>query len=283
MTVYHGVVNNDLGAMMNPTTTNPATTNPATTHPATLVPPLADKVAIVTGGATGIGAAVARLLASQGARVAVVYSRSESEAASTVAAIEAAGGHASAIRADVSVPAQVNAAVRSVMHTYGRIDYLVNNAGITRQLPFHDLDAITDDMWEPLFAVNVRGAFCLSRDAAPFLRKQAGSAIVNVGSVAGVTGYGSSLPYAVSKAALHGLTRSLARALAPDIRVNCVAPGAVATRWWEGNERKMRELAGVLPLGRISTPEDIADTVLTLLTASSMTGQIVVTDNGQTL
>lgn len=107
--------------------------------------------------------------------------------------------------------------------------------------------------------------------------------MVNVGSIAGETGYGSSIPYAASKAALHGLTRSLARALAPDIRVNAIAPGAVATPWWAGAEDKMRMLAGRVALERVSTPEDIAETILMMLASPSMTGQILRTDNGQTL
>ena len=188
-----------------------------------------------------------------------------------------------AIRADVIHSDQVARMVAEVVEHHGGIDYLINNAGSTRQLPFADLDLVTDDIWNELFAVNVKGAFNCSRAAAPYLRQHRGSAIVNVGSIAGETGYGSSLPYAVSKAALHGLTRSLARALAPDIRVNCIAPGAVETRWWDGYEGKMRQMAGNLPLQRISSPQDIADSIWWLLTAPSMTGQVVKAENGQTL
>jgi 3-oxoacyl-[acyl-carrier protein] reductase len=241
------------------------------------------KAAIVTGGGTGIGRAVSILLAQLGVRVAVAYSRSAVEAAETIESIRLGGGHAIAVRADVTVEADVTAMVQQVAGEFGRIDYLVNNAGITRQLPFDDLDAIADEMWNALFAVNVKGPFLCSRAAAPLLRRQPGSAIVNIGSIAGETGYGSSLPYAVSKSATHGLTRSLARALAPAIRVNCVAPGAVATRWWAGHEEKMRALSGKLPLERISTPEDIARVVVMLLTAESMTGQVLRAENGQTL
>lgn len=244
---------------------------------------LAGKTAIVTGGATGIGRATSLELASRGAAVAVVYARSEAEAGGTVSEIEAAGGRALAIRADIASAADVSAMTAAVLRAFGAIDYLVNNAGITRQLPFADLDAIDDDAWDRLYAVNVKGAFLCARAAAPHLRQRPGSAIVNVGSIAGVTGYGSSLPYAVSKAALHGLTRSLARALAPQIRVNCLAPGAVDTRWWHGNEGKMRMLAGDVALGRVSTPADIAHSIVMLLGARSMTGQIVTADNGQTL
>jgi 3-oxoacyl-[acyl-carrier protein] reductase len=240
-------------------------------------------VAIVTGGGTGIGRAVSITLADRGASVAVIYSRSEREAQDTVETIRQRGGTAIALRADVANESEVHDMADAVVGHFGGINYLVNNAAITRQMQFDDLDAISSDIWESLFAVNVKGTFQCSRAVAPHLRKRPGSAIVNIGSIAGETGYGSSLPYAVSKSAVHGLTRALARALAPAIRVNGVAPGAVATRWWEGNEEKMRALSGNLPLGRISTPEDIAETVLMLLQAQSMTGQIIRADNGQTL
>lgn len=242
-----------------------------------------DKTAIVTGGGTGIGKAISMLLAQHGARVAVVYSRSESEAIDVIEFIRQVGGQAIAIKADVAQRGEVESLMAHVAEHFDGINYLVNNAGITRQLQFDDLDAISDDTWDILFDVNVKGSFHCSRAAAPYMRTQKGSAIVNVGSIAGETGYGSSLPYAVSKAAVHGLTKSLARALAPHIRVNCVAPGAVATRWWAGNEEKMFALAGKLPLGRISTPEDIAQTVVMLLVAESTTGQILKAENGQTL
>jgi 3-oxoacyl-[acyl-carrier protein] reductase len=223
------------------------------------------------------------MLAQHGASVAVVYSRSEREALETIEVIGNNGGAAIALKADVANVSQVQAMVDAVIENFGAIDYLVNNAAITKQMRFDDLDAISGDIWDKLIAVNVKGTFQCSRAAAPHLRKRPGSAIVNIGSIAGETGYGSSLPYAVSKSAVHGLTRSLARALAPSIRVNCIAPGAVATRWWEGNEEKMRSLSGNLPLQRISTAEDIAETVLMLLKAESMTGQIIKAENGQTL
>ena len=240
-------------------------------------------VAVITGGGTGIGRATSEKLAAAGCAVAIIYSQSNEEAHHTVNAIRAAGQDAIAIRTDVADDRQVRHAMAEIVALFGAITVLVNNAGITRQLPFADLEAIPDEAWDELFAVNVKGAFNCSRAAAPYLRTRAGSAIVNVGSIAGETGYGSSLPYAVSKAALHGMTKSLARALAPEIRVNCIAPGAVATRWWSGHEAKMRQLSGKLPLQRISTAEDIAESIWFLLTARSMTGQIIKVENGQTL
>lgn len=241
------------------------------------------KVAIVTGGGTGIGRAVCLKLAKEGCAVAVAYSRSAEEAQETVDIIRAAGGEAMSIRADVSDTSQVDEMIEVVLARWSHITYLVNNAAITRQLPFDDLELVTDAIWDHLLSVNLKGTFHCSRAAAPHLRKTPGSAIVNVGSIAGETGYGSSLPYAVSKAAVHGLTKSLARALAPHTRVNCIAPGAVDTRWWAGYEEKMRKLSGALPLQRISTPEDIAESIFLLLTSPSVTGQVLKAENGQTL
>lgn len=240
-------------------------------------------VAVITGGGTGIGRATSEKLAAAGCAVVIIYSRSDAEANDTVNAIRARGQDAIAIQTDVADDGQVRRTMAEVVDSFGNITYLINNAGITRQLPFADLEAVADDVWDDLFAVNVKGAFNCSRAAAPHLRAVPGSAILNVGSIAGETGYGSSLPYAVSKAALHGMTKSLARALAPEIRVNCIAPGAVETRWWSGNEAKMRQLSGNLPLQRISTPEDIAETISLLLTSRSLTGQIIRAENGQTL
>ena len=244
---------------------------------------LNNKTAIVTGGGTGIGRAVSMLLAKQGAAVAIVYSRSEDDAKETVSTISKNDGQAIALQANIAHMASVGAMTEMVAKSFGGIDYLVNNAGITHQLQFNDLDAINDSIWDELFAVNVKGTFHCCQAAAPFLKQRPDSAIVNIGSIAGETGYGSSLPYAVSKSAVHGMTRSLARALAPRIRVNGIAPGAVATRWWKGNEEKMYNLSGHLPLQRISTSEDIAALVLMLLTAESVTGQILRAENGQTL
>lgn len=241
------------------------------------------KVAIVTGGGTGIGRAVCLRLAREGYAVAVIYSRSAEEAQETVKLVGAIGGEAMSIKADVSDRSQVDGMIEAVLARWGQITYLINNAAITRQLPFDELDLVTDEIWDHLLSVNLKGTFNCSRAAAPHMRHTPGSAIVNVGSIAGETGYGSSLPYAVSKAAVHGLTKSLARALAPHIRVNCIAPGAVDTRWWSGYEEKMRKLSGALPLQRISTPEDIAESIFLLLTSPSITGQILKAENGQTL
>lgn len=240
-------------------------------------------MAIVTGGGTGIGRSISIALGRAGYGVVVVWSRSEDAATGTVRDIAATGGNAVAIRADVTDEAQIDAMIAQAVDRFGRLDVLVNNAGITRQLPFSDLSAVRPDHWDDLFQTNVKGAFFAARAASPHLRQQDGATIVNVGSIAGETGHGSSIPYAVSKAAMHGLTKSLARALAPEIRVNGIMPGAVATQWWAGHEDKMHQLAGDLPLERISTPDDIAETVMMLIRSRSMTGQNIKVENGQTL
>ncbi len=242
-----------------------------------------DKTVIVTGGGTGIGRAVSILLAQKGASIAIVYSKSKVDAESTVKEIVELGSEAIAVKADVSDEQQVKKMIETVCERFGNINYLVNNASITKQLPFKELELIDDAVWDELFSTNVKGMFYCAKNAAPIIKKDGNGAIVNIGSIAGVNGLGSSLPYAVTKSAVHGLSKSLAHALLPEVRVNCVVPGAVETRWWKGNEDKMNQLARKLPLGHVSTPEDIAEIVLLALTNRSMTGQLLIADNGQTL
>lgn len=244
---------------------------------------LQNKVALVTGGGTGIGRAASIELAKRGAIVVVNYSRSQAEAEETVQEINDVGGRALAIQANVSRDNEVRSMIHTAIEHFSTVDLLVNNASITRHISMDDLDAATEEVWDELFDVNVKGMFYCARAVAPFMKKSRQGAIVNLGSIAGQTGLGSSLPYAVSKAAVHGLTKSLARALAPDIRVNCIVPGAVATRWWAGREAQMSSLAPNLPLQRISTPEDIAAMICTALQQEAMTGQIITVDCGQTL
>lgn len=244
---------------------------------------LKNKTALVTGGGTGIGRAASLALAARGVSVAVNYSRSRADAEETVRLITNGGGRAVAIQADVAKDEEVRAMAEQVMRHFGAVDLLVNNAGITRHIPFDDLEGATEEVWDELYQVNVKGMFFCARAVAPYMRKNQQGAIVNLGSIAGQTGLGSSLPYAVSKAAVHGLTKSLARALAPEIRVNCVVPGAVATRWWAGREEQMKKLAPQMLLQHISTPEDIASLICAALEQEAMTGQMITVDSGQTL
>ncbi|WP_243556343.1 SDR family NAD(P)-dependent oxidoreductase [Priestia megaterium] len=242
-----------------------------------------DKVFIITGAGTGVGKATALKLADMGAKLVINYSNSEKEAKKVVEEIVEKGSMAFAFKANVANEHEVNEMIHQTIAQFGRLDGLVNNASITAQIPMHDLESATDDVWDSLYDVNVKGMFHCVKAAVPHMKKQKSGAIVNVGSVAGTTGIGSSIPYAATKAAIHTMTKSLAIALAPHIRVNCISPGAVDTRWWSGNEDKMYQLAGNLPLQRISSPEDIADAILFQLKQESVTGQVFTIDNGQTL
>jgi len=242
-----------------------------------------DKVAIVTGGGTGIGHATSLLLARQGAAVAVNYSRSRQDAEGAAAEIEGLGGRALAVGADVADEDQVVAMVERVAAHFGGVDLLVNNAATTEYIALTDLDAVTDEVWDRIFAVNVKGMFYCARAVAPRMRARGQGAIVNIGSIAGLLGSGSSLPYAVSKAAVIGLTRSLARALAPQIRVCNVAPGIVETRWVAGRDEHARRLSANAPLQRTATPEDVAALVCALLANDAVTGQTVPIDGGMVM
>ncbi|MGV8970774.1 MAG: SDR family NAD(P)-dependent oxidoreductase [Rhodoglobus sp.] len=251
--------------------------------------PIAGSVALVTGGGTGIGRAVCLGLAERGARAVVVnYSRSAEEAASTVVELESLGCAARAVRADVTDRAAVDRMIADCVADFGGLDILVNNAGTTRLIPFADLDAVTDEDWDTMLGVNLRGAFATSRAAASALRAAHG-AIVNVASIAGWRAVGTSIPYGVSKAGMLQLTRSLALALAPEVRVNSVSPGSVNSRWIpgllgaQGGAERHAEDAASTPLGRVAEPEDIADAVLAMLSVPYLTGQDLLVDGGRSL
>lgn len=246
-------------------------------------PSLHERVALITGGGTGIGRATALALTRRGAAIAIAYAHSEADALSTVRDIYEIGGRAVAVRADVRNDREVRAMVQRVVDELGAVDVLVNNASVTESIPLADLEAVTEDDWTTLFATNVKGMFYCARAVAPQMRARGEGAIVNLGSIAGLTGDGSSLPYAVTKAATIGLTKSLARALAPEIRVNCVAPGVVATRWWKGREELATRLSMQTVLGRLTTAEDVAALICAVLEQRTMTGQVLTVDGGQTL
>jgi len=166
---------------------------------------------------------------------------------------------------------------------FGRLDFLVNNAGVTRFIEHADLEKVGIDDWDFIFRTNVWGTFACTRAAAPVIKQAGGGSVVNVSSIAGVYGTGSSIPYCASKAAINNMTVTLARALAPSIRVNAVAPGFVDTRWWAEREHKdaIKELAAAAsPLKKICQPEDVSKVVLDLLTSDLVTGQVLVVDGG---
>jgi 3-oxoacyl-[acyl-carrier protein] reductase len=244
---------------------------------------LSGRVALVTGGGTGMGRAIAETFAREGAKVAVNYSRSGAEAEEVVSAICAGGGTAMAIGADVSKDSEVREMVNQVGRAFGRLDVLVNNAGWSTRVPHDKLEDLTDEIWDRTFNTNVRGVFYCVRAAVPLLRREEGASIVNVSSTAGLTGMGSSMAYAASKAAVATLTRSLARALAPQIRVNAIAPGLVRTRFanWPAETFDAGEVG--TPLKRLPTVDEIARLTLFLVSdATSITGEMMVIDGGLT-
>jgi 3-oxoacyl-[acyl-carrier protein] reductase len=244
---------------------------------------LKDKAAIVTGGGTGMGRATAELLAREGAKVVVNYSRSKEGAEETVALIRAAGGTAISVAADISNNDDAMRLAATCIGEFGRLDYLVNNAGWTQRVPQARMEALTDEIWDRTFDINLRGVFYCTRAAVPFLKQQEGAAIVNVSSVAAITGVASSLAYAAAKAGVVTLTKSMARTLAPVIRVNCVLPGLVKTGFGGYREPLFEDMAKNTPLGRIATVEDVAEAVLFLLaTAKSTTGDALYVDGGIT-
>ena len=231
-------------------------------------------VALVTGSTSGIGRAVAERFGNDGYRV-VVNSRRSVDAGEELAQ---SLPDAIYVQADVSREEDAKRLVETALERYGRLDVVVNNAATTRRVAFADLEGADDELWHNVLDTNVLGPWYVSRAAAAAL-KEAKGAIVNVGSVAGILAGGSSLPYAVSKAALHHLTRTLALALAPDVRVNAVAPGLVDTPWTEGWEMKPAIVART-PLARAATPEDIAGAVADLAATPFATGQVLVVDGG---
>ncbi len=241
------------------------------------------KVVLVTGSATGIGRAVAVRFAKEGMAVAVNYSRSAKEAEETLAAVKSQGVPAILCRANVADERAVKDMFQRCRAELGGLDVLVNNAAMTHFIDHTNLDALTGAVWDEIFSVNVKGTYFCSREAMPLLQEREGC-IVNISSVAGLSGQGSSIAYAASKAAVNSLTKSLARAFAPRVRVNAVAPGPVLTRWLEGRlEHVERSLQGT-PMRRAAQPDDIADAVQFLaLGTTLMTGQIVVVDGGRTM
>ena len=242
------------------------------------------KVALITGGGTGIGRATALQLAAQGAALAVNYSRSRQEAEDTAAELRRRGGRAIALQADVADDAQVRAMVAAAVAEFGRLDMLVNNAGRTRAVPPADLDGIREEDFAEIFGVNLKGPFFCSRAAIPEMKRGGGGHIVNVGSIAGLTGQGSSLIYSASKAAVMNLTRGLAHSQAPAVQVNCVVPGLVETRWTATVSEEFAERnRAATPMGRAATADDVATAIVGLLRSNFITGASLVVDGGRTL
>jgi 3-oxoacyl-[acyl-carrier protein] reductase len=243
---------------------------------------------LITGSATGVGAAAALAFARRGYDVLVNYSVSEAEARDTEKACREAGADALVVKGDVSDDAACRGMVGEALRRWGRLDVLVNNAGIGAR-PGTGWDELDPEIFQRVFAVNVVGAFQMVRAAATHL-KAARGAVVNVSSIAGALGIGSTIPYVASKGALNSMTLYLARSLAPEVRVNAVCPGLVTTRWFPrsiGDEAYGRLRAAYeagTPLATACTPEDVAEAILWLGDgARTVTGELLLLDSGKHL
>ncbi len=251
---------------------------------------VSDRVAIVTGASSGVGAETAVKLAAMGARVVVNYARSQAGAEETLARLVAAGGEGICFQADVSDDTQCLALVKAAVDAYGQLDILVNNAGTTTYVDHKALDQLSDEIWETTLGTNLMGPFYMSRAALPELVKQGGGEIVMTSSIAGLTTNGSSMAYCASKAALNSLTRTLAKSLGQhNVRVNAICPGLIDGSWasegWGDNWENVKAFArGASPLATIATPADVADSLISIITGTDvMTGQIITIDGGFTI
>ena len=238
--------------------------------------PLLGKAALVTGGARRIGREIALQLAAAGAEVTITYRTSRHEAEETIKAIKDLGRMAIAVECDVRSEESVRDAVVAAVNFHGHLDILVNNAGVFQSVP---LDQLTLEQWDTVFATNARGPFLLARQAISYLRKAQGR-IINIGSLGGLHAWAGHAHYCSSKAALHMLTQAMAKAFAPEVAVNCVAPG-----WIDLGEEEARSeaqhFAAKTPMKRNGTARDIADAVLFFASATSfITGQILSVDGG---
>jgi 3-oxoacyl-[acyl-carrier protein] reductase len=252
---------------------------------------LHDRVALVTGGAGGIGAAVVRRLAKAGlSGIVVNYRKSGKEAEALASEIKRSGVKAAAIQADIQADEDVRQMVSKIKDDFGRLDILVNNAGVTHWVKLANLEGLTDAIWDEILDINVKGSFRCARAAAEMLAESQGM-IINISSISGVlaTSTISSLAYGTAKAALIYMTKGLAVAMAPRVRVNCVAPAFTDTPWMSQHfgaeyQQVIANASAGYPLQRIATPEDIAGAVLGLITGGDfVTGQTLIVDGGLSL
>ncbi len=248
------------------------------------------KVAIVTGSATGLGAAAAKMLAGQGWAVVINYTKSKADAEETEAACRKLGGDTLLVQADVAEDADCRRMAQATIDKWGRVDGLINNAGISTFNAHGNLEGVNKDDFLRIYAVNVIGAYQMTRAVAPHMKKQGKGSVVNISSVAGVMGIGSSVPYAASKGALNTMTLSLARALGPEIRVNAVCPGFIQSRWLRTGlgdtvyENVKKQQEETTPLKHAGTPEDMAEVAVWFVTsANNVTGEVLISDAGMHL
>jgi pteridine reductase len=239
---------------------------------------LRDRVALVTGGGIRVGRALALALASQGARVAVHYNASADDARAVARSIEESGGQARTFAADLTSPAAPESLVDDVVRAFGRLDILVNSAAVMRRTPFGEVDTAG---WDDIVALNLRAPFFLAQAAAPHLRSAKG-AIVNIADLAAFETWPAYIPHGLTKSGIVHMTKSLARVLAPDVRVNAIAPGTVLLPddW---SEKDAEHLNATTPLRREGTPDDVAHALLFLLEADYITGETIIVDGGRSV
>ena len=244
---------------------------------------LQGKVAVVTGGSSGIGAAAVRMLALEGARVVVGYHQGAERAAGIIAKLPGADHRAMQIVLEDS--ATMQRAANEVRSAFGRADILVNSAGFTKPVPHGNLDALDDALLDRMLIANVRGPFAMIRAFAPLLRESGDGVVVNVSSIAGFTGSGSSIAYCGANAAVDNMTIARARVLGPEIRLLCVSPGAVNTDFVAGRgHAQLEKLAQATPLKRIVEPDDVARAIMAcVLYLKTSTGVKIVCDGGRFL
>jgi len=240
---------------------------------------LVDRVAFVTGSTSGMGLAIAQKLAGKGATV-ILNSRTTPEAPVRVGPHGAEAHH---IAGDVADEHRVNEMIAEIEGRYGRLDIVVNNAGTTVFVDHSDLAGVTNSDWQRILNVNIVGAWNIVRSAERLLRASKAGVVINVTSIAGIRPTGSSIPYAVSKAGLNHLTALLARSLAPDIRVNAIAPGFIDTPWTKDYLDRRDEVIRDAPLRRVGVPDDVAGIALALVLSEYVTGEIVTVDGGLSL
>jgi 3-oxoacyl-[acyl-carrier protein] reductase len=242
-----------------------------------------NKTVVVTGGASGIGRVMCLRFAREGAAVVVNYSKSGTQAAEVVREIERAGGRALAVQADVSLDRKARQLISKSVDHFGRLDLLINNAGWTRFIPHHDLESLNDEVLDKTWGITVKGSIYCIRAAVPHLKAAGDASIINTTSIAAYTARGSSLIYVAAKSALAGITKALARALAPEIRVNAIAPGFVDTGFVNWTPEVLAELQKPTRLGNRISPDDVADAAVYLAAdAKSTTGQTILVDAGDT-
>lgn len=249
---------------------------------------LKNKVALITGGGTGLGRIIAQQLAYEGMHIAIHYAHSQDDARETVDKLQAFGVQAQIVQADLNAPTVVvdtRRMVEDVANHFGRLDLLINNAGITKAVPFSHLDGLGEEDWDTVLNVNTKAPFFITQAAVPIMRQTGGGHVINTASISGIRANGgSSIAYAVSKAGMIHLTKCLATALAPDIRVNAVAPGFMSTRWSANfTDKQLQYVVQQAPLKRATDLHDVAAVYIMLARNESMTGQVITVDAGATL